>query len=325
MKAVVARSFGPPAGMALEDWPSRSPGPGEVRVKLMYAGVSFVDVLVAAGKYQVKPPLPFVPGSEFSGEIVEIGPGVDQLTRGDLVCGGNMGGVMAEETTLPARRVQKLPSHVSMEQAAVLRASSLTAWYSLIHRGNLVAGETVLVLGAAGAVGIAVCQLARHLGAKVIASASSDEKRDFALANGAEYAIDTHATDWRDRVTGLTSGAGVDIVVDPVGGTETERAFRSLAYRGRHLMVGFASGTIPSIPANLPLLKGASLVGVLTSYFSEKENEAEAASRVKILELFAAGVLAPPVGAVYALDEFVAAMEAAKGGKVLGRVLLRMN
>jgi NADPH2:quinone reductase len=325
MKAVVAHAFGPPESLLLEDWPVRAPAPGEVRVRLHSAGISFVDILVAAGKHLFKPSLPFVPGTEFSGEVVEVGAGVGHVACGDPVCGGDFSGILAEEVTVPARRVQRLPAHVSMEQAAVLRASYITAWYSLVNCGGLKAGERVLVLGAAGAVGIAACQVARHLNAIPIGSASSAEKRAFALANGAMHALDPSAPDWRDQVMTLTGGRGIDVVVDPVGGVATESAFRTLAYKGRHLMVGFASGTIPSLPANLPLNKGASLVGVLTSHFAEQEPEAEAAARATILDLFVAGVLTPPVGRVYPLADFVEAMQAATSGTVLGRILLRMS
>lgn len=325
MKAIVAHAYGPPESLALEDWPARAPDAHEVRLRVHSAGISFVDMLVAAGKYQWKPPLPFVPGSEFSGEILAVGAAVRDLAPGDRVCGGNMGGILAQELTLSAIRVQQLPPHVSMDEAAVLRASYLTAWYALIERGQLAAGETVLVLGAAGAVSVAACQIAQLFGATVIASASSAAKRAFALENGAALAIDSGAADWREQIKAATSGRGVDLVVDPVGGAATERAFRSLAYKGRHLMIGFASGEIPALPANLPLLKGAALVGVLASRFTEEEPEVAQAARVQILELFAAGKLQPRIGQVYQLQEYTAALQAAAGGEAIGRVVLRMH
>lgn len=324
MKAAVAHEYGPPDSLRLEDWPVTTPGVGEVRIGVHSVGLTFVDALVAAGKHQHKPALPFIPGTEFSGQVLEVGEGVDHLAVGDRVCGGRMGGILSEQVTLPAGRVQKLPAGVDMDQAAILRASYLTSWYALDHCGHLAAGETVVVLGAAGAVGIAACQIARHLGATVIASASSEAKRRFALDNGAHHAIDTHAPDWRDQIKALTSGNGIDVVFDPVGGEATERAFRSLAYKGRHLVVGFASGSIPSLPVNLALLKGASLVGVLAQYFDDREPEENAATRARILELFAAGVLRPPVGQVFSLDDFAAAMKAAEGGEILGRVVVRV-
>ncbi len=325
MRAVVARNYGPPESLSLEDWPVQAPMADEVRVRVHSVGITFADVLVAAGKHQQKPPLPFVPGSEFSGEIIEVGSSVSHVKPGDRVCGGRFGGVLAEEVTLPATRVQKLPTNINMDQAAILRASYITAWYGLVECGHLKAGETVLVLGAAGAVGIAFCQLAKYLGGQVIASASTADKREFALQNGADHAVDTQAPDWRSQVNALTDNRGVDIVVDPVGGEATEKAFRALAYRGRHLMVGFASGTIPKLAANLPLLKGASLVGVLAQYFEDKDPEGIAVAREKIMALFAAGVLKPPVGQVFPITEFVNAMVAVASNQVLGRVVIRMN
>lgn len=325
MKAIVAHQYGAPDSLVFEDWPTRAPDAQEVRVKVHSAGISFVDMLVVAGKYQWKPPLPFVPGSEFSGEIIEVGAEVRDLAPGDRVCGGNMGGILAQELTLPASRVQKLPAHVCMDEAAVLRASYLTAWYALIERGQLATGETVLVLGAAGAVSAAACQIAKLFGATVIASASSPAKRAFALENGVDLAVDSGAPDWREQIKAATNGRGVDIVVDPVGGAITERAFRSLAYKGRHLIIGFAAGEIPSLPANLPLLKGAALVGAFASQFTEREPEAADAARAQILELFAAGKLRPQIGRVYPLEEYAAALQAAATGESIGRVLLRMQ
>lgn len=324
MKAVVAREYGPPDSLKLEEIDSQAPSADEVRVRTHYAGVSFVDVLVAAGKHQFKPPLPFIPCSEFSGEVVETGANVTHVNIGDRVCGGRMGGILAEEVTVAASRVQALPESACMQQAAVLRASYLTAWYSLIECGHIAPGETVLVLGAAGAVGIAACQIAKHLGATVIASASSEEKRQFTLRNGADYAIDTHAADWRDQVKRLSGGKGLDIVVDPVGGDATERAFRALAYRGRHLVVGFAAGSIPKLPANLPLLKGASLVGALVQHFEDRDPDKCIATRDKLLQLFAQGVLSPPISQVYALEDYISALKAAQSGVKPGRVLVRM-
>jgi NADPH2:quinone reductase len=325
MKAIVAHRFGPPEEFVLEEWPTRAPAANEVSVRLHSAGIAFVDVLIAAGKHQLKPELPFLPGNEFSGHVVAVGSDVAELAVGDAVCGGQVGGILAQEITLPASRVQKLPAGVSMEQAAVLRGSFLATWYSLVDCGRLARGETVLVLGAGGAVGIAACQIATHLGAKVIASASSEAKRALAVQNGAAHAIDSGAADWRDQVKRLTGGDGVDIVVDPIGGAATEPAFRSLAYKGRHLMIGFASGAIPSLPANLAVVKGAALIGISATYFNDREPEAAAAERAKILELFGAGVLKPAVGKVYPLEDYVAAMNAAASGEVVGRIVLRMS
>lgn len=322
--AIVADAFGAPESFAIKEIERRHPGPGEVRAAVRFAGVSYVDILVPAGKHQFKPTLPFISGTEFSGEVLEIGPGVKGFVPGDLVCGGNMGGIFAQEVTLPAARMQKLPADARLEEAAVLRASYLTSWYGLVECGHIADAETVLVLGAAGAVGIAAIQIAKFFGAKVIASASSPAKRAFALHHGADHAVDTNAADWRDQVKELTQGRGLDIVVDPVGGEATERAFRSLAYKGRHLVIGFASGTIPSLPINLALIKGASLVGVLAS-FVERDPALSARLRGDIMEQFVAGHLRPPVGRVYPLAEYPAAMADVTRGETLGRVLLRFS
>jgi NADPH2:quinone reductase len=325
MKAIVAHRFGPPEDLVLQDWPLRAPGPQEVQARVASAGVSFVDGLIAAGKHQYKPDLPFVPGNEFAGRIVAVGEGVTGVAPGDLVCGGNVGGIFAEVINLPAARVQKLPPHVDLDRAAVLRGNFLAAWYSLIDCGRISPGETVLVLGAGGGVGVAACQIAAHLGATVIASASTADKRALALASGASHAIDTKAPDWREQVGTIVGKMGVDIVLDPVGGELTERAFRTLGYRGRHLMVGFASGAIPSLPANLPVVKGASLIGVSATYYDQREPQAVAKARAEILELFAAGVLTPPIGRIYPLEDYAAALSAASAGEIAGRIVLRME
>ncbi len=324
MRAIVAENFGPPESFAIKELPSRPPGPGQVRAAVRFAGVSFVDILVPAGKHQFKPDLPFISGTEFSGQVLEVGDGVTNFAPGDLVCGGNMGGMFAEEVTLPAARMQKIPAGAPLDAAAVLRASYLTSWYALVERGFIAQGEFVLVLGAAGAVGIAAVQIAKLFGATVIASASSAAKREFALAHGADHAVDTNAADWREQVKTLTGGHGLDIVVDPVGGEATERAFRALAYKGRHLVVGFATGTIPSLPVNLPLLKGASLIGVLASYV-DRDPALSARLRRQIMECFAAGQLRPPVGRVYPFEAFTSAMQDLQQGETLGRVLLQFT
>jgi NADPH2:quinone reductase len=325
MRAVVARALGAPETFAIEDRAPRAPGPGEVRLAVEAAGVSFVDVLTAAGGYQLKPETPFVPGSEFAGRVLEIGAGVVDLQAGDRICGGGFGaGIFAEQVTLPAANVQRAPEGVDVCELSILRASYLTAWVSLVNRGQLAAGETVLVLGAAGAVGVAACQLARHLGAEVIAAASTEEKRAFALSNGASQVVDSRAADLRDQVKALTGGRGVDVVVDSVGGPATERAFRTLAWRGRHLVVGYASGEIPRLPVNLALLKGASLVGVDVRQFVEYEPQAALAGREEIMRLFGAGAIRPQVGRVFPMESFAEAMNAAAAGDILGRVVLRI-
>jgi NADPH2:quinone reductase len=320
MRAVVAQAFGPPESFAIEERTTPEPGPGEVRVAVRAAGVSYVDVLVSTGGYQVMPPLPFVPGSEFAGIVEAVGEGAG-LSVGDRVAASGFGGAFAEQAVLPTRACIAMPAAMSFEEAAVFRVSYATAYHGLVQRGRLQAGETVLVLGAGGAVGAAAVDVAAALGARVIASASSDAKRELARAMGAEAAIDSRAPDWRDQIKALTEGRGVDIVVDPVGGGASEPAFRSLAWKGRHLVIGFVGG-IARIPANLPLLKGGDLVGVDIRQFGEKEPQ-RAAENIRVLfALFEVGKLGPRIAARYPLDHFAEAMRAAFEGQVAGRVVI---
>jgi NADPH2:quinone reductase len=324
MKAVLARAFGPPETFAIEDVPRVPLNAEDVRIETHYAGVSFVDVLTAAGRYQLELPLPFIPGSEVAGIVREVGSAVRGIVPGDAVCGGALGGVFAEEIVLPAHTVQKVPHGRSLMEAAVLRASYVTAYYALTRRAHLQTDETVLVLGAGGAVGIAAIQLAVLMGAKPIASASSEAKRALALENGALHAIDSRADDWRSQVKALTGGKGVDVVVDTLGGEFTERAFRALRWNGRHLVIGFAAGTIPSLPVNLALLKGAALIGVDLRQFGINEPAAFAAMCDEVLALFARDAVRPPIDRVFPFDDFRAAMAAAAKGDSAGRILLRM-
>jgi NADPH2:quinone reductase len=324
MKAVLARELGPPETMRLEDVPARAPGPGEVRVAIHFAGVSFVDVLTAGGGYQIKPPTPMIPGSEFSGVVVEAGAGVTDYALGDRLHATAFGGAFAEEIVIPAQSATRLPVNVDMAEAAVIRSSFLTAVYTLRERAKVTPGETVLILGAGGAVGIACIQVAKAYGARPIASASTAEKRDLALANGAAAAVDSNADDWRDQIKALTDGRGVDVVVDPLGGAQTERAFRSLGWNGRHMVVGFAAGEIPRLPVNLALIKGASLVGVDLRQFGQKEPEVFRGAAAEVARLTAERIARPPIGRMLPLESFAEAMNLAAAGTLAGRVVLQM-
>jgi NADPH2:quinone reductase len=324
MKAVVARELGPPDTFRIEDVAAPRPGPGELRVAIHYAGVSFVDVLRAGGGYQVKPSPPFTPGSEFSGAVLEVGEGVADFAAGDRVIGSNSGGVFAEEIVCAAASAAHAPDGADMAEAAVLRTSYLTAVYALQHRAQVKPGETVLVLGAAGGVGIAAVQVAGLYGAVVIGSASTEEKRALILAQRAAHVVDSTAADWCDQIMALTDAGGVDVVVDPLGDTHTERAFHVLRRNGRHLVVGFAAGSIPRLPTDLALLKGASLVGVDLRQFAARDREAYRAASQEVLSLFASGAVRPPIARAYPLEAFAAAMQAAASGRAAGRIVLRM-
>lgn len=323
-RAVIADAFGPPETYRLRDMPGRQPGPGEVLVSLKAAGISFVDVMTAAGNYQVKPPLPFIPGSEAAGIVAAIGEDVTGFACGDRVVCSNWGGLFAEEIVLPKAALTPVPDGMDLAEAAVFPVSYATAWHALADRGQVRPDETVLVLGAGGATGYAAVQVAKHLGARVIGSASSDAKRALALAGGADAIVDARAADWRDQVKAANGGKGMDVVFDPVGGDATDPAFRSLGWNGRHLVIGFPGG-IAALRTNLPLLKGASLVGVDIRQFGIFEADKAAANKAKIFALAGEGILRPAIAARYTLEDFALAMAEAAKGESAGRIVLTME
>lgn len=323
-RAVKTETLGPPEAYALVDHDPGAPSPTQVRIAVKAAGISFVDVLTAAGGYQVKPPVPFIPGSECAGIVEAVGSEVEGLSVGDKVVGSGWGGLFADAAILPARSVRRMPEALSFEEAAVFPVSYATAWHALVDRGRLQPGETLLVLGAGGATGYAAVQIGKHLGARVIGSASSDDKRALARAGGADVAVDARAEDWRDAVKAANDGKGVDMVFDPVGGEATEPAFRSLAWNGRHLVIGFPGG-IAALRTNLPLLKGASLVGVDIRQFGIFEPEKSEANRDMIYALAGEGKLRPPIAKAYDIEDFRAAMTDAAEGKRAGRIVLTMG
>ena len=322
-KAVRADAFGPPENYQLVPHDLDPPAAGQLRIAIRAAGISFVDVLTAAGQYQVLPPLPFIPGSECAGVVEAVGADVADYAVGDAVVGSGWGGMFAERANLPADVVRIMPIGLTFAEAATFSVSYATAWHALVDRAQLQAGETLLVLGAAGATGYAAVQIGRHLGARVIASASSPEKRAMALAGGADVAIDARSEDWRAEVKAASGGRGVDVVFDPVGGATTEPAFRSLAWNGRHLIIGFPGG-IAQLRTNLPLLKGGSLVGVDIRQFGIFEPEKSRNNRDTIFALAAQGVLCPHIARSYPLEDFRAAMADAASGNSAGRIVLDM-
>lgn len=322
--AAIGHEFGPPESYVLEAYDPGPPREGEVRVAIKAAGVSYVDVLTAMGKYQFHPPLPFIPGSEAAGVVVAVGPGVTNLSVGDRVFCGGMGGLFAEANNFRAANMAKVPDAMSLEQAAVFSVNYQTAYYALADRGRARPGETLLVLGAAGGTGFAAIQVGKHLGLRVIASASSKEKQAAALAGGADAVVTTGAEDWREQVKAANGGKPVDIVFDPVGGDATELAFRNLGYDGRHLVIGFTAG-IAALKTNLPLLKSASLVGVqMRDHALRRPEEAEAMRR-NVMELAGEGNFAPAIAECYPLSDYTAAMNSAFSGKAAGRVILTMG
>lgn len=324
MRAVIADAFGPPEAYALREVPSRALQPGEVRVALKAAGISYVDVLTAAGNYQVKPPLPFIPGSEAAGIVSEVGPAVQGLAIGDPVVCSHWGGLLAEEIIVPPSALHPVPASMDLTEAAVFQVSYATAWHALADRARLQQGESVLVLGAGGATGYAAIQVARHMGARVIGSASSAEKRALATAGGADAVVDARAHDWREQVKAANNGKGIDVVFDPVGGETTDPAFRSLGWGGRHLVIGFPAG-MAALRTNLTLIKGASLVGVDIRQFGIFEPEKSAANRATIFALASQGAFRPAIARSYPLDDYQAAMAEAARGDSAGRIVLTMD
>ncbi|MET0249355.1 MAG: NADPH:quinone oxidoreductase family protein [Sphingobium sp.] len=324
-RAVLVERFGDPESFVLKPHDPGAPAPGQVRLRTHAAGVSYVDVLIAQGLYQVKPPLPFVPGSEYAGVIEAVGSDVDPARVGERVMASGFGAALGEAATIPAKMAIPIPDSMDFATASIFRVSYATAYYALVQRGALQPGETVLVLGAGGAVGYAAVEIAKALGARVIASASSAEKRALALRGGADAAVDARSPTWREDVKGANDGRPVDLVVDPVGGDASESAFRSLAWKGRHLVIGFAGGHIPKIATNLALLKGAALLGVDIRQFGEREPQAAQADLDAIFDIHRVGKLHPPIARTYPLDDFAAAMADAKQGIRAGRVVVTMG
>ncbi|MBV1687531.1 NADPH:quinone oxidoreductase family protein [Novosphingobium sp. G106] len=322
-RAIIADLFGPPEAYVIREHTAPDPGPGQIRVAVKAIGISYVDVLTAAGNYQVTPPLPFIPGSECAGIVEAVGEGVTHVAVGDRVMGSSFGGIFAEVGTFRASSFNKVPDALSLEEAAVFPPSYTTGYHALVQRGRLEPGETLLVLGAAGATGIAAIQIGKSLGARVIASASSEDKRQLCLKAGADAVVNTRSEDWRGEVKAAGEGKPIDVVFDPVGGDMTDPAFRTLGYDGRYLVIGFTGG-ISSLKTNLPLVKTASLIGVQLRTFGEAEPAKIAANMVKVLELAGQGKLRPVIGKVYAFDDYREAMNAAFKGEVAGRVVMKV-
>ena len=324
MRLLLCTQYGPPDLLEIRDVPSPAAGIDEVVIAVKAASLNFPDVLIIQNKYQFKPPLPFSPGNELAGVIKEVGPGVTRFKPGDRVMAFTSYGAFAEEVKLEASRVLPIPEGMSFDAAAALLVTYGTMDHALRDRGGVKAGETVLVLGAAGGIGIAAIEIAKALGARVIACASSDDKLAACREHGADETINYATDDLRERIKALTGNRGVDVIVDPVGGPYSEPALRSIAWRGRLLVVGFTAGEIPKIPLNLPLLKGCSIVGVFWGDFLRREPEAFAASVAQLGRWYADGKLKPHVSATFPLERAVAAFNLVSGRKAIGKVLLTM-
>jgi NADPH:quinone reductase len=322
MRALVCHTLTGPQDLRVEEaWPEPVAGPGEVLVGVRAAALNFPDVLMTRGLYQERPPLPFIPGLELAGVVDAVGEGVERWRPGDRVIAYARRAV-AERVAVPQQFLLPMPPSLDFVHASGLCLTYFTSYHALRQRGALAAGETLLVLGAGGGVGTAAVELGCAMGATVIAAASSPSKLDVARRLGAAHAIDYSQEDLRERVKEITGGAGVDVIYDPVGGAYAEPAVRSLAWKGRYLVVGFAAGEIPKIAVNLLLLKGASLVGVFWGAFAQREPDVQRRNAQELWQMLAEGRLHPVVGEVHTLDDAPAAFLALEQRRAHGKVVI---
>lgn len=322
MKAVLCKEYGLPEDLVVEEVESPRAGRGEVVIKVKACGVSFPDTLIIQGKYQFKPPMPFSPGGELAGIVQEVGSGVEHIKPGDHVIAFTGWGGYAQEVVTEASRIIAMPANMDFATAAIFIMTYGTSHYALKDRAHLKAGETLLVLGAAGGVGLAAVELGKVMGARVIAAASSDEKLAICQRYGADEVINYSTEDLKDRIKELTGGNGVDVIYDPVGGKYAEPALRGMAWEGRYLVVGFADGEIPRIPLNLTLLKGCSIVGVFWGSFTARDPERNQQHLQELLSWYSSDKIKPFISATYTLEEAPQALRAMMERKVKGKVAL---
>lgn len=323
MRALTCKAWGPVSDLVIEKWDDPLPGDEELVIDVKAAGINFPDILTIAGKYQDKIPPPFIPGNEASGIVSAVGPKVSRFKIGDKAIVAPRGGGFAEKCKVHQNAAMPLPNGLSLEQGAGYAVTYGTSYHALKQSADLQAGETVLVLGAAGGVGITAVQIAKAMGARVIAAASSDEKLDFARAAGADELINYSSQALRDSVKELTDG-GVDVVYDPVGGELSQQALRALAWHGRHLIIGFASGDIPQLPANIALLKEARVVGVWWGTWAARNPELQIQNMSELAALVSGGVLNPGVTESFPLDDFENAFQLISERRALGKVILQI-
>lgn len=324
MKAIRCKAYGPPSSLVIEEIDDLKPKSNEVLVEVKACGLNFPDTLIIQGLYQFKPELPFTPGSDIAGIVKEIGDGVSHLKVGQEVFGFVAYGGLAEEVLVPANACFPKPSTMDFPTAASFLMAYGTSYHALKDRGLLVEGETLLVLGASGGVGLAAVELGKLMGAKVIAAASTDEKLALCKVYGADETINYTRQDLKMSLKEMTKGQGVDVVFDPVGGIYSEAALRGIAWNGRFLVVGFAAGDIPKIPLNLPLLKGASVVGVFWGAFAMKEFRANMQNTRTLMKWYAEGKLKPHIHAIYDLDQTSKALEEMTNRKVKGKLIVKI-
>jgi NADPH2:quinone reductase len=325
MRALVCEKFGPPEDLVVEDRKDLTPGAGEVLMQVKAAGLNFPDVLAIRGEYQVRTPPPFVPGAEAAGIVASVGDGVSRFRPGDRIIATPNQGAFAEQCVVDQAMCLPLPPSLSFEEGAGFTITFATSWHALRQSTELKAGETLLVLGAAGGVGSSAVEIGKALGARVIAGVSSAEKGEFAKSAGADETIIYTEVPLRDAIRELTDGRGADVVYDPVGGDLAEQAFRSLAWHGRYLVIGFASGSIPSFAANIALLKEASLIGVWWGTWAMRNPERAWRNMEELAAMVEAGQIRPRVTEAYPLDRFADAFAAITDRRAQGKIVLTMD
>ena len=323
MKALLCTRYGTPDDLELTDVPDPVPEPGQAVVRIKAAALNFFDTLIIAGKYQIKPTFPFSPAAEFAGTIERLGDGVGNLRPGDRVLGYTGYGAARESIAISAERLVRIPDGIDIDHAAGVTVTYGTSLHALKDRAALKPGETLAVLGASGGVGLAAVELGKLMGARVIACASSQEKIAFARGHGADDGINYSKDDLKDALRRATDGRGADVIYDPVGGTYSEAALRSMAWLGRYLVIGFAAGEIPKLPLNLVLMKVCDVRGVYWGSWIERDKPGHRANTTQLLAWLAEGKLSSHVHAIYPLDQAAEALKAIAGRKVMGKVILR--
>ncbi|WP_282085970.1 NADPH:quinone oxidoreductase family protein [Aquimarina algiphila] len=325
MKAIVCKQFGPPSALVFEELDDLTPKENEVIVQVKACGVNFPDTLIIQGLYQFKPELPFTPGSDIAGIVKEVGANITHVKSGDEVFGFVMHGGYAEEVAVPGNACFKKPPMMDFPIAASFMMAYGTSYHALKDRADLQSGETLLVLGASGGVGLAAVELGKLMGAKVIAAASNDQKLQLCEAYGADEIINYTDKDLKLKIKELTNGKGVDVIYDPVGGEYSEMAIRGMAWEGRYLVVGFAAGSIPKIPLNLALLKGCSIVGVFWGSFAVKTPKKNMQNTMELMQWHAEGKLKPHIHKIYPLEDSSSALKAMINREVKGKIVIQCS
>lgn len=323
-RAALCTSLTSPASIRIVEQQAQALQPGQLRMQLHAAGLNFPDLLMTQGKYQFRPDPPFVPGLEAAGEVIEVAPDVHDFKPGDRVMAGGKGGALAEQWVVGEAAVSLLPPALSFTEGACWQTAAATAWHALVERGHLQAGEDILVLGASGGVGMAAIKMAKHIGATVIGTGSNEEKREAIDRAGADHLLDPADPDLAAKVKEMTGGKGVDVIFDPVGGDLALTATRAIAWNGRYLIVGFASGVIPSFPANHALIKTYSLIGVRAGESPRRDPELATRQSAALRELAAQGAMRPHISHRFPFTDTAQALAILESREAIGRVVVEM-